>query len=187
MATAVWATLNHNNSWDLDSVIKWQQSWFCWPGRGRANDQKITWLAGWLHRSHIATVLCWSHPRFSFHDYRAGPKSRHWALINSDMLGAAPSSLLLFALLWIPSPDWLRSLHFESLLTFPLPCFSWQVSDWSSLDMHQRGGEEDVWRPSDPGESIQGCIPLHPLVPLLPHLPLLQQWGANSLMSCLLP
>lgn len=80
-------------------------------------------------------------------------------------LSPQPSSFL--PCWWILALHWPGRLHFERGFMFPLPCFSWQVSDWSSLDMHKRGGEEEVWRPSDPAEPIQGCIPLHPLVTLL--------------------
>lgn len=95
-----------------------------------------------------------------------------------------------FLLLWQPSTWLAEKPPFWKLAYVSLPRFSWQVSDWSSLDMHTRGGEGGGERPSDPTEPIQGCIPLHPLVPGAHPTRMLfatkDQWRANSIMSCLL-
>lgn len=134
--------------------------WVLLSRLGRSTDQKITWLAGWLHQSHIATVQS----VLSFQEYGAEPKSDTELLliVTSWELHPPPS---LFALSWILSPDWPKSLHFESLLTFPRPCFSWQVSDWSSLDMHKRRREEEVGGPQTLQSLYKAAFLATPLVP----------------------
>lgn len=72
-----------------------------------------------------------------------------------------------------------------------LPRFSWQVSDWSSLDMHMRGGEGGGGRLPDQSRAYTR---LHSSPSIRPPPPSSHnqnafatedQWGAKSIMSCL--
>lgn len=148
----------------------------------RNTDQKITWLPGWLHHSHVASALFAIH--LSFQDYGAGPKNRHWILINSGLLGAAPSSLLLLALLVDPGTSLALEAPFWTRVYVPPPMFQ-LAGEWLKQPGHAQkrrgGGGVEALRPSRAYTRLHSSPPIsHPAHTTRA---LLQQWRANCLMS----
>lgn len=162
---------------------------------GRTTDQKITWLAEWLHQSHIATVQSSAliANRLSFQDYRAGPKSDTELLliVTSWKLRAPLSSFLPCR----------RSHHLigpgvsilKACLRFP-PKFQ-LAGEWLKQPAHaqetREGRRWEALRPRRAYTRLHSSPPISP-----PCSPLgspnqnafatEDQRRANSIMSCLL-
>lgn len=161
---------------------------------GRATDQKITWMAGWLHQSHIVTIQsvlysdCKS-PLFPGLCCRPKSDTELLLIVTSWELHPHPSSFL-----WISSPDWLSSIHFESLLTFPpLPHVSagrWVTeAAWTCTRDKGRRKRWEALRPRRAYTRLHSSPPISsPCSPLGAHnqntFANEDQRIANSIMSC---